>query len=149
MCRGIRFKIPNDYGRFLFDILLGIDYDKYFWKIDEDNIYTAKGDYLFLSDILSGTDFKRCISLPSYYIVSANLQAFTNYNDIQLVNNYNDFLKSSCQMAMFICDNIFVDIYTKSIEYIEKIKGNAFQFGYKDIGYITDDNDKKGSFVSV
>lgn len=57
------------------------------------------------------------------------------------LNTYEDFLKSDCEIIILITDSVFVDIYAKDEMVINKIKYNAEQCDFKDIAYITDEND--------
>ncbi|MGK0465801.1 DUF2691 family protein [Clostridium sp.] len=104
---------------------------------------------MFLSDVLNGQDFRKTISFPSYYAVFVNLQAYPIGSKVTELNSYEDFLKSNCEIAMFICDNIFVDIYIKDKMIINKIKYTAEQCNFKEIDYITDENDCNKEFCAM
>lgn len=147
--RGIEFKIPNLYGSFISDILNGISVEQYVWKISEDEAYLNMEKSLFLTEVLTGQDFKETICYPSYYIVFANLQAYPNGSDLNELNTYEDFLKSSCEIVILITDSIFVEIYAKDEKIINKIKYNAEQCDFKEIRYITDKNDCRTVFSVI
>ena len=122
--------------------------EQYVWKISEDQVYLRR-KILFLSEVLNGQNFKETISCPSYYAVFANLQAYPIGSEFNELNSYEDFLKSSCEIAMFICDNIFVDIYVKDENIINTIKYTAEQCDFKEIDYITDENDCNKEFCAM
>lgn len=143
MNKGISFKIPNEYGSFLNDILKGINIKEYTWKINEDEVYFNHAEDLFTSEVLEGQKFERLIAFPSYYIVFVKLQAFTNPSNLSLIETYEDFINSDCNILILICDNIFVDIYAKASKDIDTIKKNACNCNFSEIKYITELSDKK------
>lgn len=146
MCRGISFKVPNEWGTILNDILQGINCDDYIWAIDEDEVFGDEGDFLFKTDRLSGKMFNEMISSSSYYVVFLNLKAFPNNKNVSEINDYNDFVKSNCEIAMFVCDNVFVDVYVKNQQIIEIVYKNAIKHQFSGIQFITDSNDRRTVF---
>lgn len=146
MNRGIRFKIPNKWGTLLSDILKGIKYEDYVWEIDEDEVFLEGGDFLFSTNRLSGHLFKEAISSAIYYVVFINLQAFPCDENICEISSYSDFIKSDCEIIMFICDNIYVDIYVKNQCIIELLHKNAIEHKFTEIEIITDTNDTRSVF---
>lgn len=50
MLRGISFQVPNKWGMLLLDMLQGIAYDNYIWKIKDSEVYTKGGDFLFATE---------------------------------------------------------------------------------------------------
>lgn len=149
MIRGIKFKIPNEYDSFINKILDGINKDKYYWKIDEDQVFFIEDDFLFSTDIYNGRDFSRIISQPSYYVVFLNLQAFPIGSDFNEIQDYSDFLKSNCELIVLISDCIFVSIYSKNKNVIKTINLNVQINNFDEISYITDENDKKIKFTAI
>lgn len=144
MTRGISFQIPNSYDIHLHRILSGIDMNQYIWRIDEDEVY-RKVDfgYLFSKHIYNGEELYDLISAQDYYAVFINLQGYISENEIAEINTYEDFLKSKCKVIILIADNIFVDVYAKDINLIERIRLNAIENKYTDISCITDENDER------
>jgi len=145
---GIKFQIPNKWGNLIEDILCGIELTEYIWKISEDEVYIEDNteNYGFLfpqnEDIFRGEEFIKIISFPSYYTVSANIQAYINKDNIFDIKTYYDFKESNCQIIILIVDNIFVSIYVKTNKILERIKANALLKKYEQIEYIMYDNDK-------
>lgn len=145
---GIKFKIPNEWGRLIKDILYEIECEEYIWKIDEDEVYledTTKNDgFLFPQEkkVFNNTEFMEIISKPSYYTVFVNIQTYFKQGLLCDMQTYDDFLKSDCEIILLITDNIFVNIYAKTESIIEKIKANAINNNYTQIKYITDENNK-------
>lgn len=138
--RGIKFKIPNLQGSFISEILNGISLEQYVWRISEDEVYLDMEKPLFFSEVLNGQDFRETICCPSYYIIFANLQAYPTSNDFNELKSYEDFLKSSCEIAILIADSIFVEVYAKDEKIVSKIRINAENCKYEEIDYITDEN---------
>lgn len=140
--RGLRFKIANDYGRYLFCVLEESRMESFYWKISETEIYADDANtLLFKSNCLSGSDFKEAISLYNYYIIFANLQAYSSKKDFVELKTYEDFINSKCSIIILISDCEFVEIYAKSLSVIEKIKSNAQRYNFTEIEYITEEND--------
>lgn len=143
---GIEFKIVNEYGNYLKQILDGISSSEYVWNISEDEVYTKdlnnNNGFLFPQerDILTNKEFIEIISKKSYYTVFINIKIYKKENDGITINNYKDFLKSSCILTLRIVDNIFVEIYSKDERILDKIYMNAMKNNFSDIKYITEKN---------
>ena len=146
--RGISFLIPNQYGRYLFDILEGIDINKYFWKTGGEEAYYIEenmlGEPLFPKPhIYSGTELYSRISEKEYYVIFADLKAFINKKDVEEVATYEDFVLSPCEFALLIVDCSYVTIYAKDQQSIARIYAKAVAAGFENIEYITDGNDTR------
>lgn len=147
---GIEFKIPNEYGRFLREILEQINLDKYIWKIEEDEIYVndnkeSNDDFLFKNSMYKNADFKRIIAQEDYYIVFANIKLYIKQDNI-IINTYKDFMESSCILILLITDSEFVEIYSKDENLLDEIYDNALKNKFCNICYITKDNFKREKF---
>lgn len=149
MYRGIRFKVPNEWGTILNDILQGINCEDYIWVVDEDEVFEEEGDFLFKTDRLSGKMFNEMISSSKYYVVFVNLKAFPNNKNVSKINDYNDFVKSNCEIALFVCDNVFVDIYVKNQQTMEFLYKNAMEHKFSEIELITNSNDRRTVFQAI
>lgn len=146
MIRGLSFEMPNEYGSHLNTILYGISMDKYIWSISEDDAFIDSDNFLFDFGVLNGESFGKIIALPSYYVLFANIQAYRRESDFYEIDTYSDFLRSKCELIIFIVDAVFADIYAKEQTIIEKIKKNAEQNKFENIRYITDENDIRTEF---
>ncbi len=146
MIRGLRFKLLNKFDFFINKILDGINKDTYVWRISEDQVFLEKGDFLYDSYIYSGQKFNEIISKSPYYTAALNLQVFPCGTNFQQINNYCDFLNSNCELVVLMCDTIYVDIYSKSMNIIEIIRLNAQNNNFQEIEYITDENDRIKEF---
>lgn len=143
---GIKFKIPNKYSNYLKQILNEIDNNNYMWKIDEEEAYSDNGNNLFLEETYSNIEFKKIIEPSNYYTIFLNIQMYNDNLDNLEIKNYNDFIKSSCILIIFITDNEYVDIYSKDNQLLEKIKENAIVNNFQDIKIITNSNDIRKTF---
>lgn len=143
---GIEFKIVNEHGNYLKQILEGISSPEYVWNVTEDEVYTndfnINNGFLFPQerDTLTNKEFIEIISQESYYTVSVNIKLYKKENDGIIINNYNDFLKSSCILTLNITDNIFVEIYSKDKQILDTIHMNALKNNFSDIKEIIEEN---------
>ena len=145
---GIEFKILNEHGNYLKQILNNINREDYMWKITEDEVYITNGmDYLFPQDgtTLSNAEFIGIISQESYYTVFVNIKLYIKEDSI-LINNYDDFIKSSCILVLLITDNEFVEVYSKDMNILNTIYNNAVENNFSDINYITKEIFKRKEF---
>ncbi|GAA3412147.1 DUF2691 family protein [Paenibacillus hodogayensis] len=145
--RGISFLIPNEYDKWLFNILKPIDFKKYKWSIGSGEEYKYQDNdliRLFSDDvsILRGEElFKIIDTVEPQYIVFADLKAFpldTNSFDI---NTYEDFLVSDCELIFLIVDSVYTSIYCKDLKTLSELYVNAASLKVDSLTYITDDND--------
>lgn len=142
---GMKFKIPNEYGNYLKQILDKIDSDNYTWKIEEAEVYKVELTDLFTMDKYSNYDFKKIISQDRYYTVFTNIKLYEK-EDKTIIRNYEDFLNSTCILILLVTDNIFVEIYSKSENILKIIYENALKNKFTDISYITKNNFKRREF---
>lgn len=145
MMIGIRFKIPNEYNCFLKQILENINTQNGVWFIKTDDIIKSDGTYLFVKDSYKDKEFKSIIGDNNYYLIFADMACYLNHNFTNIYN-YQDFLNSDCYLLIIIVDNVFVDIYVKSKEMIDKLKENAMKYNFSDIKIISDLKDKRNTF---
>ncbi len=148
---GIKFKILNEYGNYIKQILNNIDSANYIWKIAEDEVYVSDNNinngFLFPQEkeILTNTEFMNIISQESYYTVFVNIKLYEKEDEVS-INNYEDFLKSICILVLFITDNEFVEIYSKDENILKVIYENALENEFSDIKYITENDFKRKTF---
>lgn len=148
MIIGVRFNIPNQYGKIISDIFDDVYIKQYNWKVFDSEVICQNdhNEDLFQSKIYNSNQFLRLISETEYYVVFLGLCAFPDGKVITNINNYKDFVGSDCEICMFITDCIFVDIYANSFEIIEKIKSNAEKNGFERITLITEEDDRRIKF---
>ena len=145
MMIGIRFKIPNEYNCFLKQILENMNTQNGVWFIKTDDIIKSDGTYLFAKESYMDKEFKSIIGDNNYYLIFADIECYLNHNFTNIYN-YQDFLNSDCYLLIIIVDNVFVDIYAKSKEMIDKLKENVIKYNFSDIKIISDLKDKRNTF---
>ncbi len=146
--RGISFEIDNNYDKQLCKILSNIDVCDYTWVISEDEIYVKDdlGKQFFSKKVIDGKEFLEIISKGDYYIIFANIKAFSNREITSKINDHKDFISSSCDFILLCSDSVFVEFYAKDISIIEKVKSACITHMYQNIKYITDENDNRTFF---
>ncbi|PSL36292.1 uncharacterized protein DUF2691 [Planomicrobium soli] len=148
MRRGISFEIPNEYGKFLWEILEPVDVAAFDWRIGSGETYRVVNDQLdkelFLDDknVIEGRRLKNLLDVNKYYIIFADLQAFPK-NRVARVETFEEFLESSCELVLLVVDCSYATIYCKNQETIESIHNNAITWGFESIEYITAENDPR------
>ncbi len=142
MIRGLSFEVPNDRFPLLYLITRGIDITKYYWILVEEDVHKDNDSY-FEKDRYSGSEFELVIREDNCYVVLLNLQAYCAESDFVRPKNYSEFLTGKCQLIVFVNDCCYVDIYAKDMEIIERIKHNAQNNEFKNIEYITEENDPR------
>jgi len=146
MTRGIRFEVPNEYGKILSEMLENVDVNKYHWyNIEsEDQVFSGalNNKFLFDNDTYDGNDFKDKIGSDNYYVYFVKLQAYSTKTNYSECTSYEEFCMSDCKIVIFVIDAIFVDVYAKDTRIIEIIKGNAEKNNYLRIEYILKENDR-------
>ncbi len=116
--KGIEFEIPNEYGRFLNDILCGIVDDSSKWLVNNEEVLLDGTTHLFVKDEYSEKEFKNLISVPNYYLIFLNLSRMLPDGEKDL--------------TLIIDDNIFVEIYSNKPYLLDKIKINCEKKGFKN-----------------
>jgi len=149
--RGVSFYIPNEWGKYLCDVLKPVICTRqFYWEIYDDEAWEKKDGVeldLFSKRKYISDEFNRLISSGVYYIVSARLAAYDTFEGYSnKFSTYEDFQKSCCQMLLFITDSTFIEIYSKNIQYINILYENAIEKNFLEIEYITDENDGRTEF---
>ena len=151
--RGVSFEIPNEYGKQLFDILKEVDVSRWEWQIGDGEAYIIENDPLgkeLFGTItnLTGKELMKLISINEYYLIFADLKAYMNVESELKVESYEEFLKSDCQFVLLLVDSSYVTIYSKSKSTIQSLYDQAVAAKYKEIEYITDDNDERTTLIA-
>ncbi|MFQ3546104.1 DUF2691 family protein [Halobacillus rhizosphaerae] len=149
MLRGIRFEIPNKIGTLLADMLQPIDITLYNWiNQNEEAYFLTDGQIdkpLFLEgeNGLDGNFLEKRIRDNLYYIIFADLKAFPKGEKVNNIDTYEEFLDSNCKLVLLVVDSVYSTIYCKDKEKIKLLYSNAIECSFKDVQYITDDNDDR------
>lgn len=138
---GISFKIKNEYDNIFYQIFKSINFENYRWDIVQDEIYDSVGKNYFDQASYSNEEFKKLVEYGTYYPVFANIQIYRIQDEIEDIQTYEDFISSKCQLALFIVDNEFVDIYVKNETWLNIIYQNAIDNNFEDIQYIEENKD--------
>jgi hypothetical protein len=148
MLRGVSFLVPNEYGRYLAEILEPFYCSKYNWKLEcSTEIWKKKNGQqdvdLFddVTDIVDGEIFGELIKNNIYYVIFATLKAFPKNAQLSRFNTYQEFLQSDCELCLLIADCSYVEIYCKNSLLIDKLFKNAEAKGYEQVQYIDEKND--------
>ncbi len=142
---GIRFEIPNDWGNHLKAIFGDVNTSGFNWLVTDEEIYLKGFVELFNKKHYGNAEFEKIISDNEYYLISGNIAAFKSkkYKDIY---SYQDFLHSDCEILMVIVDSVFIDLYVKDYNILQKINDNAYKNNFKNIKFICDITDKRNIF---
>lgn len=149
--RGIRFNIPNAYGRFLADMLSPVDIPAYSWFVGGEESYCVKNSALNQplfpeATEMDGETFSDLIHQDDHYLISANLKAFSK-EPVKDIETYEAFRDSNCELALFIVDSTFVDMYCKDEPLLESLYQHALACRFEDVSYLTDANDTRTSLT--
>ncbi|MGM0790064.1 DUF2691 family protein [Bacillus infantis] len=147
MIRGMTFEIPNEYGRFLFEILLALKASSFEWMIaGEEGYFIENGELgreLFPENkmVMAGGDLMLYLSPYTCYLIFADLKAFSKGKAADDIRTYKDFLKSDCQIAILIVDSSYTAVYCKDRERTERLYRFCRE-RFLNTEYITDENDR-------
>lgn len=149
--RGISFKIRGDcYENILWTILAGIEIEKLCWHVSEDEVYNEMGKSIFDNSYIDGKTFLNTIREKSYYVIFANIKAYPPNSIPNDIEDYEEFIKSECELVLLCADVFYYAIYAKDNSTIKIIKNNAINNAIKnniyDIQYITKENDGRTRF---
>ena len=142
---GIKFLIKNEYDIILNKIFHGIDCSNFRWKLEYEEVLGEHGKFFFDKTDYSNNEFQNMIQ-KEHYPVHLNIQMYYKNSDVNEINNYDQFLISSCQLIIFIVDNVFVEIYAKNQTILERILKNAVDFDFSNIEYINESLDTYKKF---
>lgn len=134
---GIKFIIKNEYDKILGKILNDIDCSNFSWKIENEEVLGEKGKAFFNKSYYDDAEFQKIIQ-KEHYPIHLNLQMFYKSKHLNDIKDYNQFLTSSCQLILFIVDNVFVEIYAKDETILEKISRNAVCYSFSNIEFINE-----------
>jgi hypothetical protein len=150
MIRGVKLYLPNEYGKFISEVLEPIDCNSYTWNLGWNEIYGIKDDKftsedLFKESIIDGKEFSDLINNNTYYTIFLEAMAFPRNKTITKINSYEDFLDSECAVVVLVADTVYADIYCKDQSLSVEISENAKEKGYENIRFI-DENDSRTGF---
>lgn len=144
--RGISFKTYNEYNNYIYKLFMDINLDSFVWDICDSEILYGDDTKEFNNGIISGQEFLNNINKEKYYIVYADIKAFKCKSQIRNIDNYEDFFNSSCEIALFITDSIYCEVYCKNTNILNVMMRNGKSFSFKDINILTKENDSRKYF---
>jgi len=148
MIRGVRFKIPNEFGSFLRQIFDGIAVENYFWRLRDNDTFASPIESFFSGETYSGLEFKKMIERDNYYIVHLGLFAFPKKSDEEIYD-YSSYLSSSAKLFLQITDCEFVDIYVKEEETLALLHEAAKKHEFTQIKFFTEENARYNEDLSA
>lgn len=153
MIRGVRFQIPNKYGKFIADILEPINSCNFSWSANFHteiwkSVNGKLGEDLFPDSIMNGAEFFDLIHNNTYYLIFVNIQAYPESSTLfSRIHTYEDFIASECKIIILVADSSYVDVYCKELSMIKMLHENAISKGYEHIEYIDESDSRTGMFV--
>lgn len=145
MVRGIEFEILQKTTDTLWKILKCIKIENYKWHIidSQEEVWNEeqKKDFFDCKEIC-GNDFVNKIK-TNHYVVFLKLQAYFTDGVFYDVQTYDEFIKDDCQILLLINDCDFVEIYCKDENISNAIYNHVISNGFKNVKYITNDNDNR------
>jgi hypothetical protein len=148
MKRGISFELPNEYGTFLGDVLKPINITAFSWRIGSRESYKIMNNELvedlFPEDkkVIEGVALKKLLEISSYYIIFADLHTYPK-GKIAEIRTYEEFTKSDCKLVLLVVDSCYATIYCKDKDKLELLYKNSRAYRFKNVEYITDENDTR------
>ena len=150
----IRFITENDYDKFIYKILQGIQIEKYKWYVRKNdivsisqwniNVQNADDQEIFIEHYYTGQEFMKEIIKDEYYIVSGEFFAYFPEERIdENIRTYQDYVRSDCQIVIFGCDGCYFDVYSKDKEIIKIIEQNCKDNHYTEIEPFTEKNNPR------
>lgn len=150
MVRGIRFISKSGISNEEFiKIFKDINLNEYKVKIGFQEIYNSI-NYDSVQDMpdVSWKNFEKFCSDNNF--ITIFLEFFVCNQEINVntfPNDYEDFLKSEFELAVFIYDSKYLDFYFKKSKILEKVMKNiSNRLNYSSLEYITDKNDMRKKF---
>lgn len=145
MVRGVEFEILQQNANVLWQMLNCINIEDCEWyAVDgQEEVWNEKGNEdFFKTQHFSGKDFAQKVK-SNHKIIFLKLQAYFLDGIFSDVQTYEEFLKSNCQIIVLVTDCEYVEIYCKDINLLNQLYHHALSQEYKNVRYITDDNDHR------
>lgn len=132
---GIETKYESSYGKLIYELLKGIDFNDYkFEVVQQEIICSSKNDDILFSKISIGTEFINEINCDeNYYVLEFNLRIYPLKSEIKEIENYSDYVNSECEFMLLISDNEYIEVYSKNNYLLNVIIENLKS---KNINYI-------------
>ena len=148
MIRGLSFEISQGISNPLFNILTGIDAEKYSWFCvpNQEEVYATNSNLPFFEKAdYNGREFADLIKRDCN-IIFLKLQAYISESEYFNISSYDEFIKSDCQLISFIVSIPITRPIRISFYYIPNAIYDNIIKRYSDVAFITDTNDKRYKF---
>lgn len=138
--QGIVFSIEVEIGQQLYDLLDGIIDSSWYWSVGPGESYYSGLESRFLENdiVLDGQSFIKHIGKGEQYLIFIDIKAFPNSEDIVEINNYKEFMKSSCILTLLVVDSDQVLVFSKENQIISLLYERAKSLGHKKIRLLND-----------
>ena len=110
---GIEFELKTGYEKIVYELLNGIDYSEYDFYVIENEIL-ENDDNKIIPNKIEGKNFLNVFNKYDYYVIFLNLQIYKKNKSLEKIKTYDDFVKSSCELILLICDNNYIELYFKN-----------------------------------
>lgn len=144
MYRGIEFELVHSYPDILKFLFYDFDATKYIWDIFNEQAWDEKYNELFESRVYSSSEFKNALQKPDFSIMLLQIYAFND--KVNIIESYEDYLLSDCQIMLFIIDCDFIEIYCKNEKDLKFFYYKAEKLNTKKLIYLTEKNDLRTEF---
>ncbi|MCY7909727.1 DUF2691 family protein [Bacillus inaquosorum] len=106
------------------------------WELDDQEFFKD-------NSVVEGAVFANHLKTNQYYTIFVELQAYPFGQAVDLVQTYEEFVDSDCELVLLLADSSYVSIYCKDRNVIEKLFINALKNDSEEVQLITDDNDTR------
>ena len=146
MIRGVSFRVAQALdSKVLWHITKSVESMDYTWQVidSQSEVWANPLDNDFFEKVCYSTeDFMTCVS-RRHYAIFAKLQAFIGPHNLCSIHTFEEFRCSECQLLLLLWDCCFVSIFVKDQNVSESIYQYMVYNGYRDVEYITNENDRR------
>ena len=121
---GLEFEFIENHNNLLMNIFENIDLKLYKLYFEQQEIVRKNTNKKLLT-CMPGDLFKHEITSNNIQqIVELNLRMYQNDKSNEQIDTYKDFLASSCELILLICDAKYVEVYIKDKQLQKQILEN-------------------------
>lgn len=106
------------------------------WELNDQEFFKD-------NSVVEGAVFANHLKTNQYYTIFVELQAYPFGQAVDLVQTYEEFIDSDCELVLLLADSSYVSIYCNDRNVIEKLFINALKNDFEEVQLITDDNDTR------
>ncbi|MED0799829.1 DUF2691 family protein [Bacillus inaquosorum] len=90
------------------------------WELNDQEFFKD-------NSVVEGAVFANHLKTNQYYTIFVELQAYPFGQAVDLVQTYEEFIDSDCELVLLLADSSYVSIYCKDRNVIEKLFINALK----------------------